>query len=211
MRAGAAALLGWAAAIGVATLLVTPQRLSPDLATLVRPIGMALFATALLLGVAAWRRATRRAAMVALAVACLLLPATTLPLLKKVAAQRSAHRFAAAITGACGDAPVVAVETLPTSLPFYLRRRVGLVSLSGNPFPSNYVRRHWPSLERVRDPSTPRFATSYGPLPERAVVVAERSDQGAAIWASAHAMEAIASDRRLVAYGRGCTARAPAR
>jgi hypothetical protein len=144
--------------------------------------------------------------LLALAAPLLLLPSAAMPLVRPLARERSASDLAALIERRCGEAPVVGVDVLPTSLPFYLGRPVGLASGNGRPFPSTYVERHWRQLAgRPGGPGKPILSTSpWPPLPSRAVVVARRSDQGTELAALSHGFSPLGEDHARAAYGRGC-------
>lgn len=71
----------------------------------------------------------------------------TAPLADGVGARRSARGLAQSIEEAHGSAiEVVAVETFPASLPFYLGRPLVLTSVDGAPLRSNYVLRRYSQM-----------------------------------------------------------------
>ncbi len=82
-------------------------------------------------------------ALTAPAVALLLFSA---PVAAKVGERRSARDLARAIEREVAGLELVAVNTLPASLPFYLGRTVVLVSLDGLPLRSNYILRRYARL-----------------------------------------------------------------
>ena len=207
--AAAATLLGLGALLLVAALLLVPRtrELDPELVEPARLTGAGLAGLFLLAGGlgALWRRSPQRG-LLALAAPLLLLPSASVPLVRPLAAERSASGLATLIERRCGGAPVVGVGVLPTSLPFYLGRPVGLASVSGRPFPSTYVERHWSELAaRGGGPGEAILSTSlWPPLPPRAVVVIRRSDQGAELAAVGHGFARLGEDHARAAYGRGC-------
>jgi hypothetical protein len=145
-----------------------------------------------------------RIAGVTLALPGLLLPLVVFPLLVQVAEERSSRDLARAIDDACPGAPVVGIEFLPASLPFYLGRPVGLASRTGKPFQSNYVDVHWEEITE-RDTGGPLLTRSWWTeLPERVAVVFERRDDEKVLGAARRGFEMLVSNRLFAVWGRGC-------
>jgi 4-amino-4-deoxy-L-arabinose transferase-like glycosyltransferase len=87
------------------------------------------------------------AALTALALPPLALLLVTAPLVQAVGERRSARSLAQAIDDAYGEGiEIVAVETFPASLPFYLDRPLVLVTADGVWLRSNYVLRRYPQM-----------------------------------------------------------------
>jgi 4-amino-4-deoxy-L-arabinose transferase-like glycosyltransferase len=136
LRAG-----GWIAAIvGSGALMLAGMGIAPTglpsnipIAEMLPPIGIVLLTWGLVTARAA--RRPSRAVVCAAAFAPLVMLATLQPL-AIYAERRSARRVAANIPA---DAPVVCFDTFRTSLPFYLKRSVTVLSDLGDALTSNYV------------------------------------------------------------------------
>ena len=189
------------------------QELDPQLAAPARITALGFAALCLLAGGlgALWRGSPERA-LLGLAGPLLLMAPVALPLLRPLAAARSASALASRIEAACPGAPVIGIDVLPTSLPFYLGRPVGLASPSGRAFPSTYVERHWARFAaalgeggELGEPGAPLFSTApWPPLPPRAVLIVRRRDQGAELAATSHGFTALGGDEGRALFGRGC-------
>lgn len=212
LRAGAALLaLFGAAFLAVGTGLVSGLERLP--ARLADPASR----TALLLGlvflvppVAAAALARRRPpiAVLALCLPCLSMPIVLFPMLNEVAEMRSSRGLAREIDAAYPGAPVVGLETLPTSLPFYLRRPIRVVSATGTAFESHYVQKNWERIVAT-EPTMTRALDEE--LPARAVVVLDLEDQQRFPVEPLTGFTPLASDAHSVVLGRGCAAAGPAR
>jgi 4-amino-4-deoxy-L-arabinose transferase len=182
----------------VAGLALDPPALARTLATdldgLVVPTLAVLAAVWLVAGLTAI--ACRRrpgAGLAVLAGAVLATPAILLPAVRVVAEHRSAAGIAGLIEARCPGRPILGVEELPASLPFYAASPVGLASADGRGFPSEYVRRHWEEL------------TSDGAaLPPRSVLVFRRGDQVLPHRAAAGGFTLLGESGDLAAWARGC-------
>lgn len=211
LRAGAATLLVLGGALGAAGTGVWPvlDGIHPSLDAAAHATGVALGVLLLAapgVSVVLARRRPRSAGA-ALALPGLLLPLVTFPLLVQVAEARSSRDLAGAIEEGCPGAPVVGIEFLPASLPFYLGRPVGLASRTGEPFQSNYVAAHWETITG-RDTGERVFARAWWKdLPERVVVVFERRDGEKRLGAVQRGFEELAVNRLFTVWGRGCAAR----
>ncbi len=78
--------------------------------------------------------------------------------IQSYAATASTERLAAAIMrGPERDLPIYGYYYFRTSLPFYLRRPVGLVTTEASEFTSNYIAAHWPAIRAraVAEGATP--------------------------------------------------------
>ena len=207
--AAAGALLGLGAVLLLAALVLAPRsrELDPQLAAPARATALGFAALCLVAGGlgALWRGSPERG-LLGLAGPLLLMAPVALPLLRPLAADRSASALASRIEAACPGAPVIGIDVLPTSLPFYLRRPVGLASPSGRAFPSTYVERHWARFAAApRGPGAPLFSTApWPPLPSRSVLVARRRDQGAELAATSHGFAPLGGDASRALFGRGC-------
>lgn len=126
----------------------------PELKTLIPSTCLALGGAALVAGVLAWLGSRHRlVAPLALSLPLVLLPLVTAPLLREIAAQRSAKALAATlIPRLAPDAAVIGIETFPTSLVFYLDRPLVLSSATGQPVTSNYVYYHYQTLLAAGSP-----------------------------------------------------------
>ena len=122
----------------------------------------------------------------------------TAPLAEGVGARRSALGLAQSIASAHGAGiEVVAVETFPESLPFYLQRPLTLVSVDGRPLRSNYVLRRYERLVddagALRSPAW--FAGAARDCATPRVFVVRRKDDGARA-------ELVAAGRPMAEGGR---------
>lgn len=208
LRAGAVPLLVLGVAVGAAGTGVWPalDRVDSSLEPTARATGVALGILLLAApGVSlVLARRRPRIAGTALVLPGLLFPLVVFPLLVQVAEARSSQDLAGAIEEACPGAPVVGIEFLPASLPFYLGRPVGLASRTGKPFQSNYVDVHWEEITE-RDAGGPLLTRSWWEdLPARAVVVFERRDDEKVFGASQQGFEELAVNRLFAVWQRGC-------
>jgi 4-amino-4-deoxy-L-arabinose transferase-like glycosyltransferase len=150
--------------------------------------------------------ARRRPVMagVALALPGLLLPLVLYPVVAEIGRLRSSVDLAVAVEARCAEAPVVGIDVLPSTLPFYLRRPIGMASETGRPFQSHYVEVHWESIV-AREGSDPRFTRSWWDgLPPRAVAVFGRRDQVKRVGAELHGFAPLAANRLYEVWSRGC-------
>ena len=151
VRAAAAiwsALGGATLALGLGARPQLLTRVEGIASATVAAVAVALGAAWLLAGAAAWlssRSALRALCALSLPpVALLLLSA---PLADGVGARRSARGLAQSIASAYGAGiEVVAVETFPASLPFYLQRPLAVVSGDGVWLRSNYILRRYAQM-----------------------------------------------------------------
>jgi 4-amino-4-deoxy-L-arabinose transferase-like glycosyltransferase len=215
--AGAATTLVLGALMAYAGLWLVPasRRMDPVLRGPAESTALALAAIALTAGVLglAWRHSATRG-LWGLGVPLVLLPLAALPLVGALSARRSAAGLARVVELRCPGAPVVGLDVLPTSLPFYLGRPVGLASPSGRPFPSTWVELHWRAITAAREGSgeQPLLTSSAWPrLPHRAVVVAGRRDQAAELGALSSGFVPLGGDDDRTLYGRGCEESLPRR
>jgi hypothetical protein len=87
------------------------------------------------------------AALITLALPPLALLLATPPLVEAVGERRSARSLAQSIDETHGEGiEIVAVETFPASLPFYLERPLVLVTADGLWLRSNYILRRYPQM-----------------------------------------------------------------
>lgn len=149
-------------------------------------------------------RARPTAAVVALALPGLLLPAALYPAVARVSELRSAEGLAAAIEWECPGAPVVGLDALPSTLPFYLGRPVGLASATGEPFQSHYVEAHWETIVARRSGDPLLTLSTWDDLPTRVVVVFDRRDQAKGLGAELRGFDLLATERLYAAWGGGC-------
>jgi hypothetical protein len=208
LRAGAVSLMPvggslLAAATGAWPVLEQlPESLAPSARTMAWVLGLLLL---LAPAAGAWLARRRPAAAVlALAAPLLLLPPVASRFMVEGAEFRSSSSLARAIADGCPGAPVVGIDALPTSLPFYLGRPIGLASSTGVPFPSHYVEAHWQEITARGGGGTLFTRSWWNELPARVVVVLERSNQAKSFGAQLQGFEPLTSDRRHTAWGRGC-------
>lgn len=215
LRAGSVSLLPVGGALVLAGTGAWPvlETVHESLETPAHATAVALGALLVLAPAAALVFAGKRpaGAVVALALPGLLLPLVLFPMAAQVSEIRSSKGLAREIDRACPGAPVVGIDVLPASLPFYLGRPVGLNSPTGEPFQSNFVEESWQEIAATR----PLFAPGWWrDLPARSVIVFEGKDQVKRLGAEQEGYLPLASNRLFVAFGRGCGAQdtpAPAR
>jgi hypothetical protein len=137
----------------------------------------------------------------------LTLPIAAIPiagagLMSAIGTDRSARDLAGAIDRLAGpDAQVVAIESFPTSLPFYLRRPVIVATDDGSELTSNYLLRHfdaWKDAPTIRPARWWREALLECRRPR--VFVTSVHDESARRELAA-ALPTIAVTRKYVAYG----------
>jgi 4-amino-4-deoxy-L-arabinose transferase-like glycosyltransferase len=102
-------------------------------------------------GVVAWLLARRDSwALPALVLPVSAIPLVALPLMGAIGASRSSKGVADAVRPLLtAQTEVVAVETYPLSLPFYLQRTLTLATRDGSELTSNYVARRYDRLRRL--------------------------------------------------------------
>jgi 4-amino-4-deoxy-L-arabinose transferase-like glycosyltransferase len=141
-RAGGAGwlLLGGALLAVAAAPAALAARAGAGIAAAAVPFARTLGVAALASGLAAWRLARHRTlAPIALSLPLLALPLAVGPLFARVADERSARAAAEALRPRLTpDAAVVAVETFPPSLAFYLGRPIAISSANPRLLGSNY-------------------------------------------------------------------------
>lgn len=208
IRAGAAVWI-----VAGAVLLAAGSGLWEVLEEAPASVGALARVTAVVLGLllvlapsVASRLASRqpRIALFALALPGLLLPVVLYPVLVEVSDTRSSRGLARAISEACPEAPVVGIDVLPSSLPLYLGRPVGLASLTGKPFQSNFVDSRWDAMVERQDAAPLFTRTWWGELPNRVVVVFERGEMVKRTGAELQGFDPLAEDRVHEAFGRDC-------
>jgi hypothetical protein len=161
---GAILLGAWANVGGVLS------RVDPAVREPAHDLGLAFGLVALAAGAVSWWADSRRlpTALVA-SVPVILFPVLALPLVGAISETHSSRDLARALETGAPGAQVVAVDTLPTSLPFYLRETVAMTSADGGRFPSTYISRSWerwrslepgivPPASAWRQPCAPAWA-----------------------------------------------------
>jgi 4-amino-4-deoxy-L-arabinose transferase-like glycosyltransferase len=191
--------------VGAIYLHAVPER---------NPVGLShLPSTLLALGVAAtvgggvaWAASRRPGpALAALALPVAAIPLLTLPLLEEIGSVRSARELALAVQPRLeARTEVVAVHAFPPSLPFYLGRRIVVVSGRGRELTSNYVARNFPQL--LADPDSPLRPSSWwqGALArcERPrIFVLDHDDDASLTVVRAARLPLIYQGPRFAAYG----------
>jgi 4-amino-4-deoxy-L-arabinose transferase-like glycosyltransferase len=129
--------------------------ISADIRHAMRPAAIALAIVSLAAGVLVWwSRERHDAALLLLALPTATVPIAGTGLMQAIGRERSSAALAAAIRPALPPgAEVLAIHTLPLSLPFYLRQQVLVATATGAEFTSNYLVR---DIARWRDePRTP--------------------------------------------------------
>jgi hypothetical protein len=183
LTAGFAVLLGLGLLVALASqpwvLAATKwqmaKTLHPTLMALVRPsilyTGLILIALAII-----GRNLAARARGTILSVTTFALLALTVPMLvvrwrvpiRTYGETHSSRRLAETLLASPEkDLPLYGYYYFRTSLPFYLRRPVGLVSADGDEMTSNYVVSRWPELRRRRSLATGTPAAVESPMPQR--------------------------------------------
>ncbi len=159
---------------------VLPQRweakLPPDVAAL---IGPALIVTGVILTALGWlgrdfaararQKAPSRAAFSILALTVPLIAVRWAPLLVRDAADHSSRRLARTILESPErNLPIYGYFYFRTSLPFYLRRKVAVVTGSGVELTSNYISDRYGEFLREERGLTPRSGSHSAARPSRA-------------------------------------------
>jgi 4-amino-4-deoxy-L-arabinose transferase-like glycosyltransferase len=124
--------------------------LSGDIQHAMRPAALGLATVSLVAGAFLWwMRARYDAALLLLALPTAAVPLVGTGLMQAIGRERSSAALAAAIRPALSPGTdVLAVHTLPLSLPFYLRRQVLVATATGAELTSNYLVR---DIARWRD------------------------------------------------------------
>jgi 4-amino-4-deoxy-L-arabinose transferase-like glycosyltransferase len=153
---------GTLAAFGMALLALGPRiphwlSATPTVSTAIPGVARWLGAVALVGGAVAWVLARHGDwALPALVLPVAAIPVVALPLMNAIGADRSSRAVADAVQPLLTpQTEVVAVETYPLSLPFYLGRTLALASADGHELTSNYIVRRQERL-RLRPGSTLR-------------------------------------------------------
>jgi 4-amino-4-deoxy-L-arabinose transferase-like glycosyltransferase len=191
LTAGFAALLGLGLLVALASqpwvLTATKRHLArtlhPTLMALVRPsilyTGLILIALAII-----GRNLAARARGTTLSLATFTLLALTVPMLavrwrlpiRIYAETHSSRQLAETLLASPEkDLPLYGYYYFRTSLPFYLRRPVGLVSADGGEMTSHYVVAHWPELRRRQALATATPSAAESRMPQRGL---ERAGPG---------------------------------
>ncbi len=143
------ALLGGAVlALGLGAAPKLLSRVEGVEGATVAAVATALGTVWLLAGAAAYVASrSPLAALITLALPPLALLLVTAPLVEAVGERRSARSLAQSIDETYGEGiEIVAVETFPASLPFYLERPLVLVTADGLWLRSNYILRRYPQM-----------------------------------------------------------------
>jgi 4-amino-4-deoxy-L-arabinose transferase-like glycosyltransferase len=156
-------------------------------------------------GLGAWLLARRDEwALPALVLPVSAIPVVALPLMSAIGASRSSKAVAEAVRPLLtAKTEVVAVETYPLSLPFYLGRTLILATRDGSELTSNYITRRYERLQ-LRPGSTLRpeawwsEALALCDRPRLFVVPAERRDLRARV---ASTLPLRAENRKIALYG----------
>ena len=178
---------------------------SGDIEQAVRPTALALATVSLAAGALLWRLRERYdAALLLLALPTAAVPLAGTGLLRAIGRERSSAALAAAIRPALpAHAEVLAIHTLPLSLPFYLRRPVLVATATGAELTSNYLVQ---DIARWRDaPDSPLrradawldAATTCG----RARVFVTRAGDGGLRAVFAAKLPLLAETPKYAAYG----------
>jgi len=127
----------------------------PTIGPAIPPTALALGAVAVAAGVGvlffAWL-GQREPVLLMLTLPVAVIPIIGLPLLQAIGHERSARALAGEIAPVLSaQTQVIAVETFPLSLPFYLKRTVLLATADGRELTSNYVPRHLGRLRALPD------------------------------------------------------------
>lgn len=123
---------------------------TPDIAAAIPATALALGGVCAVCGAVAWHEAARRhAAVIALVVPVAAIPFTSTRLMDAIGRYRSAQPLAELVQPlVSATTEVVAVETFPLSLPFYLRATVLLVTDDGTELTSNYLAQRFETWAR---------------------------------------------------------------
>lgn len=165
----------------------------------------ALGAVCLLSGVAGLVFSHRRdIALFALSVPVAAIPFVSVKLMNAIGSDRSARDLAAAVEQVMTErTEIVAIQTYPLSLPFYLRRDFRIATADGSELTSNYIARSYARLLGV--PGSPLRPADWwldalaDCRPPRVFVV--RVDNATARSLLEARLPLIASNRKVAAYG----------
>jgi 4-amino-4-deoxy-L-arabinose transferase-like glycosyltransferase len=178
---------------------------SAEVAAVIPATARWLGAAAAIGGIAALALARHRAwTLCALALPVCAVPIAGMPLLRALGDDRSAAGLAAAMRPWVSDrTEIVAIETFPLSLPFYLQRPLTLVTRDGRELTSNYVPRRLDDFRRapgslLRPPEWWDDALTFCERPRLFVV---RVDDGPARDRLAAAVPLVAASRKVLVFG----------
>jgi 4-amino-4-deoxy-L-arabinose transferase-like glycosyltransferase len=191
----------------VAAPFVSPmgRHLKPEMVDGARIAAIGIGLGALIGGViAAWLPRSRATALIALTLPVIVLPLAANPLLQAIGLSRSAKDFVHAIETKAPGAEIVAVDAYVSSLPYYFRRPVTVVSADAEELTSNYLIRHY---DQWRDkPGSPLHGmawldTSLAGCCAKRVYIVRIKDVVGRGRLERLGMSAIAEHDKIVAYG----------
>jgi 4-amino-4-deoxy-L-arabinose transferase-like glycosyltransferase len=193
-------------AMAAGQFLHAGPRVDPSTLAVARPFLLLFGATAVVAGALGLLAKPRGAPLIALfSLPMIVAGFASGPLLKAVAADRSAERLASAIQASARGRPiVVGVVAFPTSLPFYLGAPIEVSSPAGNELTSNYVRAKRPELLAAHGSTLHEadwWQTVLEACPEPAFFVVRRTDAAASGRLSEAGVPLLAQDRRYAVYG----------
>jgi 4-amino-4-deoxy-L-arabinose transferase-like glycosyltransferase len=203
--AGAALAAIGGALLALARVLPGWFSTSADVAALIGPTAVRLGALTLVAGIGAVVLASRDAwALPALVLPIAAIPLVAMPLMRAVGEDRSSRTAAETLRFAItAQTEVVAVQTYPLSLPFYLGRTLTLATTDGRELTSNYFVRHQAAMRRL--PGSPlrpadwwREALATCDRPRLFLVPTDRRDLRGPL---AEALPLVVETRTFAAYG----------
>ncbi len=183
----------------IARWVVATETVEPVIPATALALGIVCVAAAVMLWLG---RQQRSVVLLGLALPIAAIPVVGGELMKAIGADRSARALAHAIEQAAGSTvQVVSIETLPLSLPFYLRQPIVVATDDGDEWTSNYLLRNF---DTVKDAPTVRPAAWW----REALVECRRPrvfvtsvDNEAARATLSATLPLIATSRKYDAYG----------
>jgi hypothetical protein len=151
-----------------------------------------------------WASRRREIALFALCLPVAAIPIVSTNLMNAIGADRSSRDMAAAIERTLTDrTEIVAIQTYPLSLPFYLRRQLIVATNDGSELTSNYLIRSYSRLTRRLDSPFRPADWWVDALADcrRPRVFLVRHDDTRTRSMLAGRLPLIASNRKVAAYG----------
>jgi len=136
-------------------------------------------------------------ALIALSVPMLLVPVTTVGVMRSIAGRRSEKALISDLRRFVGDGDVVGIQAFTGSMAFYLQKPIILVSATGEEFTSNYIIRHYSDFSSRLKP--PAWLQEQLKKPG-SVFIVRNNDAANRSLVEKHGGKLIAQDAHFVAY-----------
>jgi hypothetical protein len=154
--------------------------------------------------IAVWQPRSRATVLIALTLPVIAIPLAANPMLQAIGVSRSTAAFVGAVEAKAPGAEIVAVDSYVSSLPFYFRRPVTVLSPDAEELTSNYLIRHydqWRDIPGSTLHGMAAFAPSLAACCAKRVYIVRPKDTAIRERLEALGVHVIAEHEKLLAYG----------